>query len=441
MSAVAQAIDLTPIIDRQKVGAFHIKLIIIAFLVVMADGYDIGAAAFAGPALIREWHVAPQALGGMFSAGLFAGFFGPLILGRISDRYGRRTAIFGGLLFFGLFTLASVLAQNLMTLMVLRFVAGIGIAGVLPITVALINEYAPRRVRATLFVLMFSGVTFGGGLPGLVAAKYMATYGWQILFWVGGIAPMLVAVLVYFLLPESIKFLSLRPERHPELVRNLAVMEPGLKLDPQSSFTIGGEENRAKFSYAAIFQRRLAWITPMFWLSNAINLMIFYFVNQWVPTILPESGTLAITAFQFAGTVGGLTIMRPLDKYGFIPVPILFLLAIPIVASIGLPGLPEGARIALVAAAGFCLLGLQFGNIASESNMYPTYIRSWGVGSCFAAGRVGSVIGPIVGGFLIAMKLPTEYLFYIAAIPLAIGFINAAILTPLYRAELEQPGG
>ena len=92
MSAVPPAVDLTPIIDRQKVGAFHVKLIIIAFLVVMADGYDIGAAAFAGPALIREWHVSPQALGGMFSAGLFAGFFGPLILGRISDRYGRRTA-------------------------------------------------------------------------------------------------------------------------------------------------------------------------------------------------------------------------------------------------------------------------------------------------------------------------------------------------------------
>jgi MFS transporter, AAHS family, 4-hydroxybenzoate transporter len=447
MSAVAQAIDLTPIIDRQKVGAFHVKLIIIAFLVVMADGYDIGAAAFAGPALIREWHVSPSALGGMFSAGLFAGFFGPLILGRISDRYGRRTAIFGGLLYFGLFTLASVLAQDLTTLIVLRFIAGIGIAGVLPITTALINEYAPRRMRATLFVLMFSGVTFGGGLPGVVAAKFMATHGWQILFWVGGIAPMLVAVLVYLLLPESIKFLSLRSERHPELVRTLAVMQPGLELDPKSSFTIGGEDNRKTFSYTAIFQGRLAWITPMFWLSNAINLMIFYFVNQWVPTILTshgistENAALAITAFQFAGTVGGLTIMRPLDKYGFIPVPILFLLAIPIVASIGLPGLPEAARIALVAAAGFCLLGLQFGNIASETNMFPTYVRSWGVGSCFAAGRVGSVIGPIVGGFLIGMNMPTEYLFYIAAIPLAIGFINAALLTPLYRAQLQQSGG
>jgi AAHS family 4-hydroxybenzoate transporter-like MFS transporter len=175
--------------------------------------------------------------------------------------------------------------------------------------------------------------------------------------------------------------------------------------------------------------------------------MIFYFVNQWMPTILATNGVstehaaLAITAFQFAGTLGGLTIMRPLDKFGFIPVPILFLIAIPIVALIGQPGLSEGITVALVAASGFCLLGLQFGNIASETNMYPTYIRSWGVGSCFTAGRVGSVIGPYVGGVLIGMHVPTQYLFYIAAIPLAIGFINAAILTPLYRAQLERSGG
>jgi AAHS family 4-hydroxybenzoate transporter-like MFS transporter len=444
--AAGTVIDLSPIIDRQKIGAFHIKLVIIAFLVVMTDGYDIGAAAFAAPALIKEWHVTPAALGGMFSAGLFAGLFGPPILGWFSDHFGRRVAIIAGAAFFGFFTLASVLAQDLQTLIVLRFMAGLGIAGVLPITTALINEYAPRRMRATLFVFMFMGVTFGGGMPGIVAAQFMGTHGWQILFWVGGLAPILAAILVYFTLPESIKFLSLRRERHPELVRTLAIMQPGLKLDPESDFTIGGEANREKFSYTAIFKGRLAWITPMFWLSNAINLMIFYFLNQWIPTILSTNGVpvehavLAITAFQFAGTIGGLVIMRPLDKFGFIPVPILFLISIPVVACVGLPGLSEGLRIALVAAAGFCLLGLQFGNIASETNMYPTYIRSWGVGSCFGAGRVGAVIGPMAARILIGMKLPTEYLFYFAAVPLAIGFVNSAILTPLYRREWGRLG-
>ncbi len=439
--AQAQTVDLSRIIDSQKIGSFHIALVVMTFVVVMADGYDIGAAAFAAPALIREWHVNPASLGQLFSAGLFAGLFGPPLLGWIADHYGRRTAVIGGLLFFGVFTWSSVLAQDLTTLIWLRFIAGIGIAGVLPIATALVAEFAPRRMRATLFILMFSGVTFGGGVPGIVAAKYMGTYGWQILFWVGGLTPIVVAVIAMFVLPESIKFLSLKRERHGRLVQQLARMQPGLTLDPNSDFTIGGEDNRAKFSYSAIFKGRLAWITPMFWLSNAVNLMIFYFINQWTPTILSTAGYpiadagLAITAFQFAGTAGGLVIMRPLDKYGFIPVPILFACAIPVVALIGMPGLPEGIIIALVAAAGFCLLGLQFGNIASETNVYPTYIRSWGLGSCFGAGRVGSVIGPIVGGYLISWHMPTQYLFWLAAIPLVIGLVNGIFLTPLYLAE------
>jgi AAHS family 4-hydroxybenzoate transporter-like MFS transporter len=445
--AQAQTVDLARIIDSQKVGAFHISLVVVCFIVVMADGYDISAAATAAPALIREWHITPVELGGLFSAGLFAGLFGPPLFGWIADHYGRRTAIVGGLIFFGVFTWASVLSQELSTLVWLRFIAGVGIAGVLPIATALVAEFAPRRVRATLFVLMFCGVTFGGALPGFVGKAYMATHGWQILFVIGGVAPIIVAIIAMFTLPESIKFLSLKAERRQRLVNQIERLQPGLNLDPNSIFTIGDEVNKKEFSYSAIFKGRLAWITPMFWLSNAVNLMIFYFINQWTPTILANAGypvgdaVLAATAFQLAGTVGGLAIMRPLDKYGFIPVPILFACAIPIVAMIGLPGLPESIIMTLVAGAGFCLLGLQFGNISSENMVYPTYIRSWGVGSCFGAGRVGSVIGPLVGGWLISLHVSTQYLFMLAAVPLIIGLINAVILTPLYRAEWKGPSG
>ena len=445
--AAARTIDLAPIIDRQRIGSFHIGLIFVAFIVVMVDGYDIGAAAVAVPGIMREWHPSPVDIGQMFSAGLFAGLFGPLIFGWVSDHYGRRAAIAGGLMFFGAFTWLSVLSSSIGELALLRFIAGIGISGVLPITTALVIEYAPRRVRATLFVIMFSGVTFGGGLPGIVGARLMADHGWRIMFTIGGIVPILIGFLVLAVLPESIKYLSLQPGRGADVTRLLGRMEPGLKLDPTANFTIGDEDNRKKFSYTAIFKGRLAWITPLFWFSNAINLMIFYFVNQWIPTILSGNGVpvahaqLATTAFQFAGTLGGLIIMRPLDKWGFIPVPILFALAIPIVALTGTPGLSETMTITLVAAIGFCLLGLQFGNIACETNMYPTYIRSWGVGSCFGAGRVGSVIGPYVGGYLIAMKLPMQHLFWIATIPLVLGLINALILTPLYYAEWTSARG
>jgi MFS transporter, AAHS family, 4-hydroxybenzoate transporter len=435
---MATIIDVTATIDEQRMGKFHVVLLVFTFLTVLVDGYDIGAVAFAAPALVKEWHLNRAQLGPLFSAGLAAGLIGPLVLGYLSDRLGRKRVIIGGAYFFGLFTLASVWTGALDQMIALRFIAGIGIAGVLPLVVALNNEYAPRRIRATMFVLMFCGITFGGGLPGIIAARYMTSEGWQILFWIGGLIPIAVATALIFVLPESAKFLALRPERHDELARLLHQVSPSIPIPADAQFVLRGE-TRAKFSFASIFAGRLKLVTPLFWIVNAINLMVFYFVNQWIPTILPSAGVistehaaLAATLFQFGGTAGGLILMRPLDRWGFIPVPILFAVAIPAVACIGLPGLSEPVVLALVTLAGFCLLGLQFGNISSESNVYPTAIRSFGVGSCFAAGRVGSVVGPMIGGVLIGMQMSLTSLFWIASVPLAIGFVAAVILTPIY---------
>jgi AAHS family 4-hydroxybenzoate transporter-like MFS transporter len=444
--AQAQEIDVTRFINEQRISGFHVRLVIFTFLVVLIDGYDIGAVAFAGPALVKEFHLNRAQLGPVFAAGLFAGLFGPPVLGYIGDHFGRRTAVICGVVFFGIFTVASVWVTSLQQLIYLRFIAGLGIAGVLATVVPLVTEFAPQRARATMFVLMFCGVTFGGGLPGFVAARFMATEGWRILFWIGGLLPIVLAVFLYFVLPESAKFLALRPERHAELARLLRRINPAAVIPAGARFVLGGEQNVKRFSFKAIFAGRLALVTPLFWTVNAANLMVFYFVNQWMPTILSNAGislahaAIATTLFQFGGTAGGLIIMRPLDKYGFLPVPILFAIAIPIIACIGLPGLSEPVLLALVTASGFCLLGLQFGNIATENNVYPTALRSFGVGSCFAAGRVGSVIGPVIGGVLIGMNVSLEHLFFIAAIPVILGLIAAVILAPIYRRSFHLPG-
>jgi MFS transporter, AAHS family, 4-hydroxybenzoate transporter len=163
-----------------------------------------------------------------------------------------------------------------------------------------------------------------------------------------------------------------------------------------------------------------------------------------MPTVLSNSGVsveqaaIATTLFQFGGTLAGLLSMRFLDKVGFLPVPILFACAIPIVIGIGIPGLSPAALIALVASAGFCLLGLQFGNIATEANIYPTYIRSWGVGSNFAVARIGGGLGPLLGGLAFGAHLPAQQIFAIAAAPLVVGLIVALLIVPRYRAQLQR---
>jgi AAHS family 4-hydroxybenzoate transporter-like MFS transporter len=440
-------VDVTEVLDRQKITRFNVGLLILAFLVMMTDGYDLGAAAFAGPGLIKEWGLRGPELGVLFSSSLAAGFFGPPILGYLADHFGRKRVIVAGALAFGLFSLAAVATTSLNQLVLTRIFAGVALAGTLPTVVSLINEFAPKHARATMVILMFSGVTFGGGLPGLIAAKFMAVHGWRILFWVGGLAPLAIASVLVFALPESVKYLTLHPARRDELVALLKRIDNALQIGPDTRFIISGEHNKPRFSLGALLEGPLAVLTPLYWVSNLVCLMVFYFINQWMPTVLSSSGVsveqaaIATALFQFGGTLAGLLSMRFLDKVGFLPVPILFACAIPIVIGIGVPGHSPAVLIALVASAGFCLLGLQFGNIATEANIYPTYIRSWGVGSNFAVARIGGALGPLLGGMAFGAHLPGQQILMIAAAPLVVGLIVALLIVPRYRAQLLRQRG
>lgn len=440
---MAASVDVAKIIDEQKFGRFHLIVVSVSFLLMLADGYDNISIAYIAPLLVQEWGIDKSALGPLFSAGLLGGLFGPPLFGYLADRYGRKTAVIWGAFFFGVFTLAQVWANSLASMMALRFIAGIGIGGVLPITVALNTEFAPRRIRASMTMLSFVGVALGGALGGVVASMFMGSCGWQVIFWTGGIAPILVGVLALFVFPESVKFLSLKPARRAELVRVLSRLSPGTRVPEGARFVLGDESNRA-FAFKDLLDGRLASITPLFWIANVISLLVFFFVNQWTPVLLASTGipveraAMATSLFMFGGFAGVLAIMRPVDKFGLLPVPILFAISIPAVGLIGVPGLPEWLIMALVCLAGFCLIALQFGIIATESQVYPTYIRSWGVGSCFAFGRVGSVIGPLVGGAMLARDVPVQNLFYVASALLLIGLIATARLAPLYRIRIRE---
>ena len=441
---MAARIDIATIIDQQKIGSFHLTVVSVSFLLMLVDGYDNISIAYIAPLLIQEWGVDKSALGPLFGAGLLGGLFGPPLFGYLGDRFGRKFAVILGAFFFGLFTLAQVWANSLGTMMALRFIAGIGIGGVLPITVALNTEFAPRRIRASMTMLSFVGVALGGALGGVVSSMFMGTYGWQVIFWTGGIAPILVGILAMLVFPESLKFLSLKPARRTELIQVLARLSPGMSVPEDAQFVLGDESNRAKFAFKDLLEGRLAWITPLFWIANVISLMVFFFVNQWTPVLLASTGipveraALSTTLFMLGGFAGVLAIMRPVDKFGLIPVPILFAISIPAVGLIGVAGLPEFAIMGLVGLAGFCLIALQFGIIATESQVYPTYIRSWGVGSCFAFGRVGSVIGPLVAGAMLARDVPVQNLFYLASALLVLGLVATARLTPLYRLRIHE---
>jgi AAHS family 4-hydroxybenzoate transporter-like MFS transporter len=435
----AQTVNIDDLVDNQKITGFNWLLVFWCFIITTIDGYDISAAPAAGPFFVRDWHLAsPAALTFAFSATNFGVLFGAPLFGWIGDRYGRKIAIILSLVVFGLFTMLVALADNVDHLTWARFLTGFGVGGVISNTISLNAEMAPRRVRATFIILMFIGNTLGGIFPPIVANTLVATYDWPIIFWIGGIAPLVIAFLSIFILPESIKYLSLVPARRDETVRLAARM--GAVVGP-NDVLVSASHNQSKARFGDLFAGKFAVITPLIWLLFAINLMVFYFVNIWLQTIitpaLVKAGGSAATAqnaglmFQLGGSVCGLVMCRFIDRMGLRPVILLILLGIPSTAAIGyLATTPWLVWIAF--ASGFCLLGIQFGLNATAGILYPTHVRALGVGYAFGIGRFGAFGGPALGGMLIGMNLPLEHLYLIAAAPLVISVIACIVMVFLH---------
>jgi MFS transporter, AAHS family, 4-hydroxybenzoate transporter len=442
-------VDVARLIDDRRVGAFNIFLVALAFLIIISDGYDIAALAFAAPHLIREWHIASRSeLGPVISASLFGILFGSPLLGYVGDRYGRKTAVIASCLIFGAFTFVAAWATSLSQLFYLRFLAGIGIGGLMPNLIALTGEFAPRRYRATMIIVMFCGVTLGGAVPGAINAWMVPHFGWPALFWIGGILPLLMAVVAALWLPESVKYLVLRKDGQERAALILKRLAPGFTLAPRTRLVVHEEVSYAGFSPKLLFSHGLAFITPLLWLCFAINLMGFYFLVSWMPSLLTgqtllasNAGSIATSLVQIGGTVGGLALCRPLDTRGFAPAAMLAVLAVPCVALIGFAATSSATALFIVAfLAGFCVLGLQFGLNAASAMFYPTAFRSNGSGWAFGVGRFGSVLGPIVGGLLIDAHLSLPTLFLVAAVPFAVGALACLMLTRLSRIQFKGAG-
>ena len=439
-----QTLDVTDYVDARKFNAFNFQVVVVSFLVILVDGFDVTVAAFAVPALIRDWGVQNAgAFGPVLGASLFGMLFGAPLLGHAGDRFGRKTAILVSYVVFGIFTLAAAWSTSITQLAALRFIAGIGIGGLLPNVVALNAEFAPRRLQATAVIVSFAGITIGGSLPGPVAAYLMPQHGWQILFYLGGIVPLLLAGVIATWLPESIRFLALK-DRQAQVIALLQRMDPGVAVPAGKRFVVRQNE---KLPFKYLFDGRLAIMTPLLWALFALNLMAYFFLVSWMPTLLAganiplNQAAVATMMLQIGGFVGGCGIALPLDRRGMLPIVALFVLAVPVVGAIGFVAQQSAPLLMVVVAlAGLCTLGAQFGLNAISAILYPTALRSTGSGAAFGIGRVGSILGPVIGGKLIDMHMPVQQLYMIATIPFVLGAILAFILMPLFAERMRTVG-
>ncbi|HZL36753.1 MAG TPA: MFS transporter [Tepidisphaeraceae bacterium] len=433
-------VQVSRLLDERGLSSFQIMLIVWSLFIVLIDGYDIASIAFAAPSLAREWALKPGALGPVFSASLIGILFGSALFGFVGDRYGRKAALVWANLVFGVFTLAAAYSTNLDQMFWLRLLAGLGIGGVIPNVVAINAESAPRKLRATLAIIAVGCVPLGGAIPGFVTAALVPTHGWQILFLIGGIVPIIIAIAAQIGLPESIKYMALHESQRGRLVKAIKVIRPDYVVPPNAKFVIEDEKQYAGFSPGHLFRDGLGLITPLLWLLFALNLMGYFFLISWTPTLMtaaklpPATAALAGASLQVGGTVGALVLCWWLQKHRFLAVAIMFVVAVPVVGAIGFAGLTsQTAVLVTIFFAGFLVLGIQSGINVLGAMVYPTSLRANGSGWELGIGRIGSIVGPLVGGLLIG--LPVDRLYMWSALPFAAGAVICFIIHRLNTAR------
>ena len=426
-------LDLDTLIDGQPLGWRTAPLILVALLALVCDGFDLAAMGYIVPELVKQWHLTPASFVPAFSAGIIGMMIGGPGLGLLGDRLGRRRVIVGGLVAIGVATLATMGAQTMTQLVVLRFLTGIGLGGVIPNVAALVAELVPRRARGRLLVMVTLGMPLGIALPGLVAGALIPRFGWPALLLVGGLLPLAVAFLARAIVPESPKFLFGQTGSVAEAKRVLQALRPDLAIGQQTTFAIpaqGSHEGSAR----QLFAGSLALATPLLWICQAANQMANFFSLTWLPTLLQSAGASTAEAganaslFALGGLGAGLLLIFVIDRFGAVPLVAMFAIGAPLVAGMAATGVGPQLEGLVIAAAVLCVTGINFSLTALLPIFYPTAVRSLGTGWTQAAGRIGALAAPVVGGILLGQNLPIAQLTLAPALLMVVGTVASAIL-------------
>ena len=436
-------LDIVELVNVPHMTGFQKLVVLLCAIIAMLDGFDTQAIAFVAPAIAAEWGADKSAFGPVFSSALVGLAVGSFILGAVADRIGRRVVIIGGTDAFGTFSIATAFSTSLDQIMLLRFLTGLGLGGAMPNIIALTTEYSPKRLRTVMVVLMFSGFPLGALLGGIVSAQLVAGFGWSSVFWFGGILPLLLVPVLIYKLPESLPFLvrSEKSENDDVLRRLVGKIRPDLQVSTSDKFYIP-EAGVEKGNVKQLFVRGRGLGTLMLWGIFFTNLLMFYFLISWLPTVLVDAGLpikLAILAAVLlnAGSVfGGVILGRMVDARGpFGVLTVNYLFAAVFALLIGTTADQLYVVGFLVFCAGFCVGGGQLVANSLAATYYPTDIRSTGIGWSIGFGRMGAILGPVIGGGLISLQFDTQQLFVAVAIP---GILAACAVFLMGRVDAKS---
>jgi AAHS family 4-hydroxybenzoate transporter-like MFS transporter len=336
---------------------------------------------------------------------------GALVLGMFADRWGRRKMLFISALIFGVFTLLITKITNVQQLALLRFLAGIGLGGAIPNALAFGCEYAPSRMRATLTTMMWAGMAFGSAINGLVAMWLLPLYGWQSLFVVGGVVPVMICLMVALLLPESLEFLVKQGKDRTKIRKIIGKIDPVLAGDTGMEI-YSSEQKLAGVPVKHLFMEGRTATTFFLWAAFFWSFYLIWIILAWAPTLLKQSGaniqqySLSFFFINLGSALAIITIGRLMDKLNRFWVVIAaqalaYLSFVVFGASAGSPFIIVSV---VSVVSGFFIFGANAGVVALGAVSYPVDIRATGLGWAYAIGKIGTMVAPIAGGYCITMK-------------------------------------
>jgi MFS transporter, AAHS family, 4-hydroxybenzoate transporter len=394
----------------------------------MLDGFDVQAIGYVAPAIKHDWHISDPVLGRVVSAALVGVLVGSLFLSMLADKIGRRPILVGSSLFFSITTLLTARAQTVDQLLVIRFIAGIGLGAIMPNVMALVSEYTPRRLRVTMMMVVSNGFTAGAAIGGFIAAWLIPAYGWRSVFYCGGAIPLIIGTVMLFALPESLQFLvlkgALKGKDDGKIIKWLRRIDPAAGEGGVSTQYVVPEERKEGVPFFSLFRDGRAVGTILIWLTYFMNLLNLYLLAGWLPTVANAMGYSTATSArlgameQVGGMIGALILSWFVYRLGFVAVlTTCFTVACVNIALIGQPGLSLALLFVVVFVAGFGVVGGQAGVNALTGTFYPTKLRSTGLGAGLGIGRIGSIVGPVLAGELRGRHWTNQELFQAAAVP------------------------
>jgi MFS transporter, AAHS family, 4-hydroxybenzoate transporter len=435
-------VNVSELIDNSRLNFFHLRVIGLCAGLLFLEGFDFYAISYAAPEMGRALAFSKPMLGPIFSAGQFGLMLGALILGIAGDRWGRKRVFILCGLVFGLASLATALTTSYLWLLIWRSIAGFGMGGAGPIAITIASDYCPRRSRAALTMVMYTGFSFGGVFAGAVSA-YFLHYGWQTVFYVGGAIPLVLSPVLLWALPESLNYLVSRKMRGVEIAGILKKLSPGIQHSAGSRFVMD-QAFEKKVQVPELFRAGYGRRTILLWTILFVSLITLFSLTNWLPTLFstlgvtPKQVVTIMAVSQGAGLLGSLVAARLVVSYQPFHVAALgYAFAASLLVGLGKFGSGYTTILFVNPFLYFFLIGDQNIVNAMAGQLYPPKIRATGTGWGIGIGRVGGILGPSIAGLLLAFHWTPGRLFMLAAVPT---LATAAAALALSRETRELPG-